>query len=369
MNCVSFLPNKYSRREDSRPGQWTRYFLLLPMVFSLGVPTCGSKNTGRPGPLPPGLTDDQARMLESLEKIDDYPLYVLKYTCGYGFSDYLKRGIPGSPTAAESNPEAKENGWQCTSFVSFGTHQAVFGHNFDWHNRESLLLFTDPPDGYASVSMVDMFYCFNRRQSALASLEDRKGLLNAPYCPFDGMNEKGVAIGLMSVPHAEPPRNPAKITIDNLAVIRLVLDRAASVPEALELMGSCNVHFSQVPLHYLVADRSGRSLIVEYYRGQVKTFPGNGSSQVCTNFILAEAGQVWNRQCWRYDLASRLLKKTGGNLSPKQGMKILEKVSQPHTVWSIVYDLHTGQVAVTMGRKYRTLHRFHLPLTPWIHRQ
>ncbi len=322
----------------------------------------GKKKTGRYGPPPPDLTDHQVRTLESLEKIDGYPLYVLVYHGGYGFSDYLQKGV-GDPSLRRPSGD-QETGWKCSSFISFGAQKAVFGHNFDWYNRDSLLLFTAPPDGYASVSMVDMFYCFKRRPPALTTLEDRENLLNAPYYPFDGMNEKGVAIGLMSVPHAIPPVDPAKVTIGDLHVLRLVLDHAASVPEALELIGRYNVRFYQVPLHYLVADRSGRSVIVEYYRGQVKTFPGDGAHQVCTNFILAEAGRELNGHCWRYDLASRLLGKAGGSLTPKQGMKILKKVSQPHTLWSIVYDLHAGQVAVIMGRKYYTRHRFHLPLTP-----
>jgi hypothetical protein len=340
--------------------------LLLAVSHGLRPGNTGlrQQKTGQSGPLPPGLTGDQIRTLESLEKIDDYPLYVMEYSGGYGFADYLRKGIYGTPAAAEPNPGTEETGWKCTSLVSYGKQNAVLGHNFDWYNRESLLLFTNPPDGYASVSMVDMFYCFNRRQPTLDTPEDRENLLKAPYYSFDGMNEKGVAIALMSVPHAQPPNNPAKITIGDLSVIRLVLDHAASVPEALELIGKYNVHFYQVPLHYLVADRGGRSAIVEYNRGQMKIFPGDGRSQVGTNFVLAEAGRELNGHCWRYDRASHLLRKTGGNLSLKQGMKILKKVSQPHTMWSIVFDLNTGQVIVTVGRKYRTLHRFQLPLTP-----
>jgi len=31
----------------------------------------------------------------------------------------------------------------------------MFGRNFDWQHRSSLLLYTAPPGGYALVSMVD----------------------------------------------------------------------------------------------------------------------------------------------------------------------------------------------------------------------
>ena len=34
----------------------------------------------------------------------------------------------------------------------------LLGRNFDWYEHPALILFTDPPDGYASVSMVDISY-------------------------------------------------------------------------------------------------------------------------------------------------------------------------------------------------------------------
>ncbi len=34
----------------------------------------------------------------------------------------------------------------------------LLGRNFDWNDHRSLLLFTDPPRRYASVSLVDISY-------------------------------------------------------------------------------------------------------------------------------------------------------------------------------------------------------------------
>ena len=45
----------------------------------------------------------------------------------------------------------------------------VYGRNFDWQYSPALLLFTNPPDGYASVSMVDIEY--------LVGAENTEGLL------------------------------------------------------------------------------------------------------------------------------------------------------------------------------------------------
>lgn len=45
----------------------------------------------------------------------------------------------------------------------------------------------------------------------------------------------------------------------------LVLDKAATVEEAIELLKQYNIYFSGgIECHYLIADASGHSVIVEY---------------------------------------------------------------------------------------------------------
>ena len=93
----------------------------------------------------------------------------------------------------------------------------LFGRNFDWEYSPAVLLFTHPPGGYASVSMVDIAYLgFDEDQvNSLTelTLEERQALLNAPEWPFDGMNEKGLVIGMAAVPPGQMPYDPDKKTI------------------------------------------------------------------------------------------------------------------------------------------------------------
>jgi len=58
-------------------------------------------------------------------------------------------------------------------------------------------------------------------------------LLAAPYLPFNGMNEKGLAIAILQTPITELPNDPDKITLNTTTMIRLVLDKAATADEAL----------------------------------------------------------------------------------------------------------------------------------------
>lgn len=68
--------------------------------------------------------------------------------------------------------------------------------------------------------------------------------LAAPYLPFDGINEKGVAIALLAVPEAEVSYSADKVTLSTTTAIRLVLDKAANVDEAIDLLKQYNI-FSQ----------------------------------------------------------------------------------------------------------------------------
>ena len=102
------------------------------------------------------LLYNPVRTLATLEKVDDFPLYVMHYKGTYFFDLFAEQGIEWGPYRKlyeAVNPDA------CTSFAAVEAEcGAVFGRNFDWQHRASLLLFTDPPGGYASVSMVDLFY-------------------------------------------------------------------------------------------------------------------------------------------------------------------------------------------------------------------
>ena len=81
------------------------------------------------------------------------------------------------------------------------------------------------------------------------------------------MNERGVAVAMAAVPEARSPRGDA---VGSLGVMRLVLDRAANVDEAIAIFRATAVDFTGgPPLHYMVADAAGASAVIEYVRGRV----------------------------------------------------------------------------------------------------
>lgn len=221
--------------------------------------------------------------------IDDHPLYVMRYEGAYISGDEDVERDASSAAARRDGPV------RCSPRGDAET--MVYGRNLDWEHSPAVLLFTAPPDGYASVSLVDIafleFTAAEARDLTQLSLEERQPLLDAPHLPFDGMNEYGLAIGMAAIHDSPMPYDPAKRTIGSLGIIREMLDHARTVDEAIAVMESYNVDMSGGPaIHYLTADASD--------------------------------------------------------------------VSQPGTQWSVVYGISTGEVSIALGRDYNKVYDFHL---------
>jgi metal-dependent hydrolase (beta-lactamase superfamily II) len=309
-----------------------------------------------------GLADDEIATLTSLERVDDYPLYTMHY---YGDYSHRRAAIGGGRARLTfSTPD-----WACSLFAALGdADNMLYGRNFDWEYSPALLLFTDPTDGYASVSMVDIEYLVGADVAGRLTdlpFEERRALLDAPLWPFDGMNEHGLVIGMAAVPPGHVSPDPNKETIGSLGIIREVLDHASDTDEAVAILQSYNIDMGGgPPLHYLVADPAGRSVLVEFYQGETVLIPNpdNEPWHQATNFLRSSVGESATGECWRYDRISERLVEVEGRLTVSGAMDLLAEVSQEGTQWSIVYGLSTGDVTVTMGQKYDNPHTFYLGL-------
>ncbi|NIN66653.1 MAG: linear amide C-N hydrolase [Anaerolineae bacterium] len=297
------------------------------------------------------------RTLSSLRKADDYPLYVMSYHGGYLSEPFLNLAIP-EDIPHQVNALAKSDA--CTCFAALNPEgEKIFGRNFDWYRHPSLLLFTDPPNAYASVSMVDIHYLGYGMEDP--SLVGRTRLLLAPYLPFDGMNEAGLVVGMMAVPYARASDDFEKPTMGSLRAIRLLLDHAASVDEALSLLEEYNIVFHGPPLHYLISDSSGESAVVEFVDGKTNVVRNDREWQVATNFIISAAlPDGANAPCSRYNRAYEALEQARASVSEEQATAILESGAQPHTIWSAVYDISGGDVQLVVGGNYERVHTFEL---------
>jgi hypothetical protein len=349
-----------------------RYFLPL-VVGSLALvawlTACQPVSMPAPMPsvtkeaLPEGLSAEEIAGLRSLVRVDDHPLYTMTLTNDYHRSDSVPIGsleLRRAPVLQGSAP-----GWGCSLFASFADPQSMlYGRNYDWEYSPALLLFTRPSKGYASVSMIDIaFLGFSKQQAAMLDkmpLEKRLALLQAPFLPFDGMNDQGLVVGMAAVPPGNVPDDPKKPTVGSLGVIREMLDHAASVDEAVKILQSYNIDFTGgPPVHYLIADAHQHAALVEFYSGKVFVIENESKWHAATNFLVAQAGEDPKGWCSRYDLITKQLSE-GDAFSKQDALALLESVSQSNTQWSMVYDYSHLTVQAAMNHDYNKVHTFHL---------
>ncbi|MBI9043598.1 MAG: linear amide C-N hydrolase [Anaerolineaceae bacterium] len=300
----------------------------------------------------------------SLKKVDDFPLYQMKIYGDYGFDDFLKSGMDSSDISISNLPHNSTN-FACTVFAALGEKQnPKLGRNFDWHTHPALILFSDPPDGYASVSMVDISYLGYDIDDQKIPLIERKNLLEAVYMPFDGMNEVGLGVGMNAVSEMSGSYNPQKITLSSLNIMRLILDHAKTVEEAIALIEQYNIEpQSEPPLHYLVADSSGDAAVIEFLNGEMKIVRSEQPWLISTNFIMANSNpDSYKSKCNRFRIAADELEALQGSATQKQAQEILYTTAQSNTIWSSLYDLKSGEILFYMSHNFDTPYHFQLEM-------
>ncbi|MFC4017031.1 carcinine hydrolase/isopenicillin-N N-acyltransferase family protein [Micromonospora sp. GCM10011542] len=306
--------------------------LLLTLTSCAGTAGTAGPQTATPTPGgPPSASRQDAaqveRTLASLRRLDDLPLYEMTYVGAY------------DPTVGTDATPPSPFG--CSLFVAAGDPgRPLFARNFDWDANPALVLRTDPPDGYAAISLVDMSY--------LGVGPDPSGdrrLLDAPLLPFDGMNERGLAVGLAADDEATVRPDLGKPTVGSVRILRLVLDSAATVDEAVAVFTRHNLDFDGGPaLHYLLADATGASAVVEFVDGELRVERGTGGWQALTNVPVVGVAEQRRRQDHRYGLIAGAVSRAGGVLDADAAHRVLASVRQGHTRWSVTYGLRSGEV-------------------------
>ncbi|MEU4423323.1 carcinine hydrolase/isopenicillin-N N-acyltransferase family protein [Actinoplanes sp. NPDC024001] len=316
---------------------------MLLAALMVGVAACSS---------PPEASTAGTASLAGLRRIPGTHMYAMTFTGDY---DELA-GVPLPPSAKP---------FGCSLFYATGDPgRSVFARNFDWDPNPALVLHTDPPDGYASVSIVDLFYLgVPAGVDPLTDDDARRRLLGAPLLPFDGMNDRGLVVGMAADESGRAETRPDRPTVGSVRILRLMLDRAATVEEALALIDRFNLDFDGgPPLHYLIADRSGASAVVEFVDGRRVVTRGGPRWHALTNFRLAGSDATTRQADRRYATAQATLTERDGVLNREQAFDVLRAVAQPHTQWSVTYQPHSGVMHVVARQDWSAVHEFTLPM-------
>ena len=194
--------------------------------------------------------------------------------------------------------------------------------------------------------------------------------LAAPFLPFDGMNEKGLAISSLAVPEAEAPYDSDQVTLNTTTAIRLVLDHAATVEEAVDLLRQYNIYFSnEIACHYLIADASGHSAIVEYINQELCIVETDEEYQIASNFIAYDGLNIGEgfTEFERYDKVQNAIESNESTLEAESAIQLLVDVGIfdgdiDKLQWSVLYNLTTGDGEIFANRKMDNIIEFHLSI-------
>jgi hypothetical protein len=311
------------------------------------------------------------KIIDSIKIISEFPFYTANYFGDYKL-DQLINGAISSPdlivpffddlfiTMGKPHsinlPKHIPMPSACSAFCCFDQqNNLLIGKNLDWKKTSVLLLKTTPSNGYKSLSLVDLELCdfFN-----LGSFNH--SLILSPYVPFDGMNEKGLVVTMLSI-HKELkyPFDKNKVTIGDFNLIRVLLDKCSNVDESIKMINNFSImQTGPFPIHYLIADTTN-SCIVEFIDGKVFVVRNEQNKYLTNNLVTNDIDFENNlNNCKRFSILHSSLSNNNKNFNMLLCMDLLNKVSVfsngysiPSTIWSIIYAPKTLELSIKIGKE------------------
>ena len=317
------------------------------------------------------IQDSQRNISIEIEKISNRPFYSMRYCGDDCFDEYLLRGAHSLEdycsfidTTLIRNRENQihHNNFGCGAFVAQNANKDIlFARNMDCECAIPMLLRLNDNSTYRFLSLVNMAF-LDWDESTYDLLEiDSKLTLATAYSPSDGINEYGFAVAILTDVDATYPKQNDKITLFDMTLPRLLLSKAKSVEEAIHYTEKYNFFYDVAPLHYMVADASGHSAVIEFVDGRMVVTKTDKKYLVVTNFTLYGNPTKTGFGKDRYENIQNTLKKQGGIISEEDALELLKSNVIPgDEQWSAVYNLTKKTLSVTFSGDYENVHRFKL---------
>ncbi len=249
------------------------------------------------------------------------------------------------------------NSYSCTAFTIKVGKDVIAAKSYDWTTGLGIVL-SNPRGERISLPV---------GSNSPISWEARFGSITfnqyGQFMPNGGINEAGLVIEVLWLDDTYYPELKDQIPINELQWVQYHLDVCESVEEVIASLSN----FAIVPvfgkLHYFVADKSGKTAIVEFLNG--KAVVSEGNSLVCkvitndsysnsvsylqSNYRIGSQSSSLNR----FVNAKEAVEKIESGWNAKKDYKsivdesfdALQKVwINGWTRWNIVYDINNGQI-------------------------
>ena len=315
----------------------------------------------------------EIRTVSSIESVDGNPyLFQMEYKAAYDLDDVIAKEVDtnadlldyvvgrigkGLPLKIKSAQVADDSGElatiNCTSFQAAKADGTGFwyGRNYDYFKNPTMVTVSHPKKGYASIAVSDMSHFGYSLEKLPEDFVSSLSCLASIYAPVDGMNEKGLCTSIMALPKQASQQETEKPNVGTTIIMRLWLDRCATVREALDLLETVDVrHDAAVGsgYHYMVADAAGDCAVVEFdkedgWKTMIVRKDPEAKFMLVTNHLLSEkyyttepdpaVGNPHSKSWWRYETAGAFLAEHDGTLTLDEAQECLALVHWKDLVW------------------------------------
>ena len=336
-------------------------------------------------------------------------LYQMEYKAAYDLDDVIDKDVDtngelldyimgrigkGLPLKMSSAQVAGDDGElatiNCTSFqaVKAGEDGFWYGRNYDYFKNPTIVTISHPKKGYASIAVSDMSHFGYSLEKLPDSFVKKASCLAAIYAPVDGINEAGLCTSIMALPKQASQQDTEKHDVGTSIIMRLWLDRCATVQEAIDLASTVDIrHDAAVGsgYHYMVADATGDCAVLEFdkengWKTMIVRKDPSKNYMLVTNHLLSPkyyttepdeaVGNPHSRSWWRYETAGNYLEEHNGVLTLDQAQECLSLVHWKDLVWdtgtvedtqfSNVYDQKAITLDLRNWNAYGTTVHFNL---------
>lgn len=243
----------------------------------------------------------------------------------------------------------------CTTFCMKDAKGLVFGRGYDFDIGEAMILVN--PRGVAKVSTIEPNPArWNAEFGSVTFNQFGKD------SPAGGVNERGLIMEVMDLEATKLPPPDNRPNIGTLEFIQYLLDTSKNVEDAISKAYKVRIA-TQMPVHFLLADREGNAAAIEFLRGRMVVHHGDGlpdcalanstyarsrdyESQSKANLPALPRGDAGSLE--RYARAARAVRAPAA-IDVATSFAILDTVVQDNTRWQIVYDLPNNAI------HYRTM--------------
>lgn len=320
--------------------------------------------------------------MSSIQKITDYSdgynLYRMNVNYDYRLEKIIDYGIKDDQSMidailSEALPllpvHIKAPSFGCTAFtLTDDNGQVHMGRNYDFKNDTSaMLVYCTPKNGYKSVGFAAMDNVSANQPDE--SIKKRLASLTAPFICLDGINEKGVSIAVLTLDSEPVHQSTGKPTIATTLAIRLVLDRAASTQEAVELLRGYDMFASSGrDYHFYITDASGDGRVVEYDCDSETRELVDTKTEAVTNFFILykekvlpnQRNGIYGHGRERYDAVMEALEAQSSytDATVWEALKASSQDPNPESItsntqWSINYNNTACTASIALRRNWQ----------------